>query len=206
MTSAPLTALAFGLVLVAPGAEAAVMTFDDVTGDYTPFTQSLGDIAGLDVSNVTRETFGNAAGQSPILHWTNNYSGLVDVAFAATNGQVGELGFTPDSGLAVTLTSFDFGNYSNGVSPRNAIFRVYDADWNQLWEYVVTGHTGAAVTVNIGLTLNGPAHFQWGTDWDIGVDNFTYSVAPAAVPVPASLPLLGAGIAGFAALRRRKRA
>ncbi len=67
-------------------------------------------------------------------------------------------------------------------------------------------------------TGNSPAGEQgllgwWSGDrWNDISDNYSrYAVlveySPvAAVPVPASLPLLGAGIAGFAALRRRKRA
>lgn len=191
-------------------AEAAVITFSDpaAPGLYDPFPQTLGDIPGLDVGNATRAGFGNTLSTSPILHWGPGYSELLNAGFAAQNGQYGELSFTPDSGMEVVLTSFVFGNYPGGNAARDVTFRVYDASWTQVWQYVVTGHTGNAQTVALNLVLDGPAYFQWGNDWNVGLGQFTYDVrlATSTVPVPATLPLLGAGLAGLAALRRRKKA
>lgn len=194
-------------------ANAAVMTFDDVTGDFAHFTQSLGDIAGLDVSNTNREDFGNTASSGELIHWTENYLGLVDVAIPWANGLVGELGFTPDIGLSVTIASFWYGNYYGGTTPRNATFNIYDADWNKIWSQAVTNFTGTAQLVDVNVTIAGPAYFQFGTDWDIGIDNFTYSVqsttteppTPSTVPLPASLPLLASAL-GLAVFLRRRRA
>ncbi|MGR3321777.1 MAG: VPLPA-CTERM sorting domain-containing protein [Pseudooceanicola sp.] len=48
-----------------------------------------------------------------------------------------------------------------------------------------------------------------GTNSVAGTDVFTYAITPDAdpgvVPLPASLPILGAGLAGLFAIRRRKR-
>ncbi|MGH1459418.1 MAG: VPLPA-CTERM sorting domain-containing protein [Paracoccaceae bacterium] len=187
--------------------ETVIMTFDEVAGDYTDFDDTIGDSTNVDVTNDTVAGFGNTAVTvSNVDHWTNNYSELTDVAFAATNGQVGQFSFAIDAGYELTFDSFDFGNYSGGVTARDASFRIYDGAWGLVWQSDVTGHTGASVNMTPGVTLSGAAYFQWGTDWNIGIDNFTYSVAEIApaVPLPAGLPLLLTGLVGFGALRRRK--
>lgn len=213
MTLLALRALTLGAILSAttllPAAEAAVMTFNDVSGDFTPFTQALGDIAGLDVSNVTRLGFGSSPeAASSILHWGVGYSELTNAAFAAANGQVGELTFTPDSGMEVVLTSFVFGNFAYGNVSRDVTFLVYDASWTQIWSQTIKGHTGNSQSVALNLVLDGPVHFQWGSDWNMGLGSFTYDVRRAGpdgtVPVPASLPLLAGALAGIAALRRKR--
>lgn len=196
-------------MFLAQTSNAAVMTFDDVVGDYAEFDDTLGDIANLDVTNRTRDGFGNSAVyEEHIEHWQNSYSNLVDIAFASQDGKVGELQFNPTAGFTTHLTSFDFGNFSNGSSPRDALFRIYDSGWNLIWEHAVDAHTGASVTVNMGIALTGTSYFQWGTDWNMGIDNFTYSVSDItapAVPLPAGLPLMLLGLGSIAALRGRKR-
>ena len=189
------------LALASPAfAVTEIMTFDDVSGNYTPFDDTLGDNANVDVTNRTRTDFGDSVVYEEHLeHWTDNYSELVDIAFPSGDGQVGELQFDVDSGYQITFDSFDFGNYRDGVTPRDAIFRIFDSSWNVVWELVIDDHTGNSVNVMPGVTLTGTSYFQWGTDWDIGIDNFTYTSdvhrGVPAVPLPASLPLLAAGVA-----------
>lgn len=192
-------------------ASTVVMQFDEVSGNYTDFDDTIGDSANVDVTNRTRAGFGNAAiTYNHLEHWENNYSDLVDVAFAATNGQVGELQFDIDSGFEATIDSFAFGNYFNGASPRNSTFRIFDSVWNMVWESVVIGHTGPAVILSPGVALTGTGYFQWGSDWNVGIDDFTYTVATASpIPLPAALPLLLlglGGLGGLSALRRQRRA
>ncbi|OUS22101.1 hypothetical protein A9Q95_03445 [Rhodobacterales bacterium 59_46_T64] len=188
-------------------AETVVMTFDGVAGDYTAFDDTLGDSTHVDVTNDTLYGFGSAGVyESHLEHWTNNYSGLTDIAFPSASGRVGQLAFGIDAGYELTFDSFDFGNYFDGSTARDASFRIYDAAWGLVWSSDVTGHTGAAVTMTPGVAITGTGYFQWGSDWNIGIDNFAYSVAEItpAVPLPAGLPLLLAGLTGFGVLRRRK--
>lgn len=208
--------LGLTMVLASAGvSDAAVMTFDNVSGNYTDFDQTLGDIANLDVSNVTRTGFGNSAiAVGNIDHWGADYSELQDIAFSAQNGGVAELSFAPSAGSEVLLSSFDFGNYFQGLPTRNVTFRIYDISWNLVWELVVTGHTGSSVHVSPNIVLSDGGHFQWGNDWNVGIDNLAYSVrpdsqvGPSPVPLPAGLPLLVSGLGALGAIgwRRKQKA
>ncbi len=194
------------LAIAASAAPAAVMRFDDVTADYAAFDQTLGDIANLDVSNRTRNGFGNASiYENHIEHWTSNFSDLTDVAYPSAPGKVGELAFAPDAGYSVTIESFDVGTWYNGSFAIGS-FYIYDASWNVLWSLENTLLFGNSITISPNIT--GAAYFQWGTDWDIGIDNFTYFVEqdpPAVVPLPAGMPLLGLALGALLLVGRRKR-
>ncbi len=188
----------------ASGASAAVMTFDDIWANYGAFDSSLGDIAHLDVSNRTRNGFGNSSVyEQHIEHWRRGYSELRDVAYASRDGRIGELQFVPDSAYEVTIESFDVGTWWNGRR-RMASFYIFDSDWNQIWSLEDAVFSGHSTTVSANVT--GAAYFQWGSDWNVGIDNLNYSVDSnlTAVPLPASLPLLGLGLLGLGLAGRRR--
>lgn len=207
----PKLGLGFAMLLASTCiATAETMTFDDVSGNYTDFDQTLGDITDLDVSNRTRTGFGNSTIYSENLdHWEDNYSELVDVAFPTYNGGVGELEFAPAAGSEVLISSFDFGNYFNGSTARDAVFRIYDDAWNLVWELLIDNHTGNSVNVMPDIILANGGYFQWGIDWNVGIDNFTYSVRPDSVASPVPLPAAGwlmlAGLGALVAGRRSRR-
>jgi hypothetical protein len=213
MRAVLLSSIAAVLPLLAGASTAAattvVMQFDEVTGNYTPFDDTIGDSADADVSNRTRLGFGNATVfEEHVEHWNTDYSELVDVAFASTNGGVGELQFDVTPGQEIVFDSFRFGNYANGSSPRDVTFRIYDGGWGQVWQQQVTGHTGNSVLVSPNVTLTGTSYFQWGTDWNVGIDDFTYTTQAegTVIPLPAGLPLLLAGLGAMALIGRRRRA
>lgn len=192
----------------AAGANAAVMQFDytGVLSNFDPVPQTEGDIANLDVSNRTRDGFGNAnVFENHVEYWETGYGNptLTGVAYPSSNGNVGEFQFTPAAGYSVTISSFEVGSYNNGPARTNT-FSIYDGNWNQLWTTGSTTYSGAPDTETPNVTFAGTVYLQFGADWDVGIDNINYDVAPTnTVPLPATLPLLGAGIAVVALLRRR---
>ena len=202
----PLVTATILAIAGATAAPAAVMRFNDVWANYGAFDDTLGDIAHLDVTNRTRNDFGNASVyEEHIEHWRRNFSDLRHVAYPSAPGKVGELAFAPDAGYSVTIESFDIGTWYKGA-PKIGSFFIYDSSWNVLWSLENTLFSGNAITVFPNVT--GAAYFQWGKNWDIGIDNFKYSVAQddnlTAVPLPASLPLLAFGLFGLMALGRRR--
>lgn len=141
----------------------------------------------------------------------------MNVAFASAQGFVAQIAFAAAEGYEVTLKSFDVGSYFGG-KPRRSTFSIFDDIWNVLW---TTGETTVGGNFNSftpDVTTTGTLYLQWGTDWNVGLDNIVYSVAqtdivdpppppnPSAVPLPAAGWMMLGGLAGIAALRRRRKA
>lgn len=61
------------------------------------------------------------------------------------------------------------------------------------------GITGSALTAGGGLTFEGGGTYNW-SGWDPASD----TAAKAVIPLPASLPIMAAGLGALAALRRRR--
>ena len=165
-----------------------------VMNQYQDFTASLSG--------------GNASGAPTIAYYTNPDFITGGLSNSPTDGeyptaQFINIKFTS----AVDALSFNFDN--EGYNGRNAWF-TYDAN-NQLLE------TGALATRDLITAL------QFGTggissislsngfatgegDWTQALSILNYNLAPiqADVPEPASTMLLGLGLAGLAAARRRK--
>lgn len=204
---------ALALCLSSAAAGAAVMTFDGLgLNNADPIPAGYGGIANMGVSGQVRTGFGNAgaADDSHLAYWDNDYSDLVDVVYVSSSlPYVGEFSFATADGYTGTISSFDVGSYGRG-DHSGASFAIYDSGWNLLWSHDAVPVPGAGMTLTPGVSFTGIAYLQWGTDWNIGLDNIAYSVAetsvtPAPVPLPAGLPLLGAGVLALGGLRLRSR-
>ena len=178
---------------------------------YDAIPASYGSHANLSVTNLTRDAFGNgpvsACGRtSYVSYWNTGYSDLVDNAFACYNGGVGEFFFAPKNGFAVTLDYLDIGSWAstNGIGPsRQFDVRVYDSNWNSLFS--ATGTVTTTQRINFGTTSKTGLHLQWGTDYDVGVDNIKSTVRPqTTVPEPATLAFIVPGVLAAAIARRRQ--
>lgn len=195
---------------LATGANAAVLTFEDLRlTNAQDIPQTYGDIAGMDLSYRTRESFGNSAETYPDLqYWQDGYSGRTGVAYAA-DANVAEISFSAASGYVGTISSMYFGTYASDV---NGSFAIYDSAWNVLWSHTESSIWDGGIGMSPDISFTGIAYLQWGTDWNLGLDRLTYSVVadvpqPSPVPLPAGLPLLGAGLLAFGGFRfsaRRK--
>ena len=182
---------------------------------YNAIPANYGSHGNLSVTNRTRGAFGNGPVNScgnttQVSYWTTGYSDLVDNVFACYNGGVGEFFFAPLNGQPVTLNYLDLGSYlagPNGVGPsRPYDVRVYDTNWNSV--FAATGTVTSTQRINFATTSATGLYLQWGTHWDVGVDNISTTVAgvpQSTVPEPATLAFMVPGLLAAAAFARRRK-
>ena len=201
---AAIVSLALALPL---SANAAVLTFEgNICGgpcvDFSPIDQSYGDSAGLDV--IYDGNTGKAGDQN-FEYWPNSYSTLEDVAFGAS-GATSSLIFKAASGFEVLLSSFQIGAFpnANGTSRIKLIDLSNNAVLSDTGFITIPGN--APTTFNPNRTSSVGFQLILGPDFfNVGIDNIDVSARQvSAVPLPASALLLFGGLAGLAALRRRR--
>ena len=213
MTQFRQLALVAALVMPCTFAHAADTTLDfNGLGlpDYGVISGTYGSNAAntpnIGVSYRSFNTTNNSTVAPNLLLWNTGYGDLNNIAFASQNGLGAEITLTPDPGYAVTLGSFDLAGYFQSNLTASFI-RVVDATNTPVWSSgssTVLGIGPSHSSYSPGITSTGPLKIQFGTNWDIGIDNVRFSQSSSSVPEPGTLAL-GLLPGAFVFLRFRKR-
>ena len=199
-TSMPAAAATFGTNLVVNG--------DAETGDLTGWS-----ITGVVATTNTAPTapFGSFSFWSGTGGTSETLVQGIDLAPLAAEIASGGVGYTVSAQLqsrragqsldrvVAQLVFRDAANTVIGVGapledPTNDV-NDFSWDFESTSGFVPTG----ATTAEIDLVFTRDA----GTSTDAYADDISLVLTPAAVPLPAALPLLAAGLCGFAMIRRR---
>lgn len=183
-----------GSLAAAPNATAAAAAFDAAVSGTT-----IVDFEGpTGIFSFTPDAFvRNTQRCAPALCGYNTTSGganFLDVTFNAT--------FNFSTAISA------FGAYFTGVQRGDATLTYTDGSQTVLTlpaAQLSSGGTSFFGFNDPGKMITSISYFT-GTGGDfVGVDDIRLKVASAAIPLPASLPLLLAGVGVFGALRRRKK-
>ncbi|GAB5559260.1 MAG: hypothetical protein SynsKO_09070 [Synoicihabitans sp.] len=204
MKHLPFVALCCLLPLAGPAQ--VVLNFDDITfSNFDPLSADYGDGLDPQIPDIQYATL-NAADfsvfENHVELWDGNYGDLTNVVYPSANGMVAQITFAPKEGYGVNLISFDMAGYSF-ADRTNSIMRILDGGGNVVLDFAEDGpvaiegnSTGPPrSTFSPDITLTGPLVLQWGTDWDVGLDNIQFqSVNFAAIPEPSTFALFGLGM------------
>lgn len=193
-------------------ANAGTIDFDNLSlADWAVIPSNYGDhgAGGAGDARVGVSYSGSSGATNHLLFWNNDYGDLSKVAFTPTNGTLARISFTADPGWLISSVFFELAGWPNADLPAQTIVAGIGPVTGTFSPATVQGDF-AELTRHSGFGLGTPgastAHIEWGTDWNIGIDNISFEVIadPSnGVPEPGSLALLAAalGVAGFA--RRR---
>lgn len=188
-----------------PAAAQVVLNFDDLQlGDYDDIPATYGDRLDLnivDIAYATRDSVTGAVIAANLDFWNHNYGDLSNVAFSVQNGAVAEITFVPAEGYGVRLVSFDMAGWPN-LDRTNSILRLVDAKQTVVYDFAANGPVKIEgnllgpqhSTFAPNLTFDGTLRLQWGTDWNVGIDNVKFESVPLSViPEPSTWALLMVG-------------
>lgn len=202
-------------------AYATVLTFDNASSSNIPYDYgSRVDASGVDVGG--RTNFNLTHGETPnvavqmftanysdwsqstnLFVWGSDYADLTDVAYHSF-GQGARFIFTADSQYYVRLHSFQMGGWPR--TDRTLPFLQVLVDGNTVFtqtNIVISGSVANTFSFDPNAVKGGVIEIRFGNDWNVAIDNIGFS--QELIPEPASLTLLGAGLAGLALRRRNKK-
>ena len=161
-------------------------------GSSGPVTLDWGDPLGVDASSLRSYPLSGFSGRPGA--WCGEASSATCV-----------LDITVDSGFSVTLTSFFLGVFGADMEVDYSVVDLFDNSLIiSIANAIVTDANGKVVDVNASSTVG--FRIIFGNDWNVGINDITYDFASiSSVPLPAALPLLGAGLAGLVLLGRRNK-
>lgn len=189
-------ALAFtGLMALLTQASAAVL-LEDFEGAFPAWESGW-----LGTNSNLQNVYGVGGGRG------NNPDGLW-IADGLNNGSIAEIFFTPSFGSTITAFSIDTTTWVSG-----ALFQAFDMNGATLVSETITVMQGAYSNPGVYQTIafnsnNGVSGFSitgGSIEGNTSIDNVMVTTGNV-VPEPASLALIGLGLAGLGVSARRKRA
>ena len=227
--SALTTTLATATLIVAsPGAHALTLDFGEAGSPSicSSTSDGLGALTACGNFSYLAQTYGDVANTVDVTYsaprindsrslrwWSTNYNSLYGVAWA-DNGDTdsrARIELKPLTvGEGVTLTGFDLGAYVD--TSRFTTVNIY-AIGGGAPLYTFAGNVGNAGTNTptsfaVNIHSDNGLWIEWqDSAYNVGIDRITYSVGSnvPAVPEPASMALMLAGLAGVGAVARRRR-
>ncbi len=193
-------------------ANAGVINFDDlVLADYGDIATNYADhgLGGNGDSRVGVSYSGSNGATNQLDFWNSAYGDLSKVAFTPLNGTNAKISLVADSGWLIKSISFDLAGWPN--ADLRAQLDVILGGSSISGTFPIDGAIdGGAEHSSFSLSNGGAqsASIEWGTDWNVGIDNIVFEVIAdpnnQAVPEPHTPALIGAALGALALLRRRK--
>ncbi|MFC3301365.1 VPLPA-CTERM sorting domain-containing protein [Parvularcula lutaonensis] len=192
-----LLAAATAATMAIGSANAAIVSFTEGARPLEPGSTKLGDASASPNGTDLDAGLGGSVDRGDIINLFGRIVGSEDV-FNFTAGNSFDFNLIPaPSGNSAGVTP------ERGPSPHQIFFKFTNTDTNIVTTFVANASTPVGT---LGTLIAGNYILELDMDPDNRRRVALYDIQVAGVPVPGALPLFVAGLAGFGAMRRRKKA
>ena len=204
------------LLAASQAALAGTINFDDLSlTDYDDIPVNYADhgLAGNGDSRVGVTYSGSNGALNHLDFWNLSYGDLSKVAFTPDDGTTARITLKADTGWLITSIAFDLAGWPDTDLLADVMFGISGESTVTLTGAAIQGDFTGPRHNTFSLTHTGDggnlAFIEWGTDWNVGIDNIVFTVArdpdaPPPLPEPGSLALLGISLAALAVRRKVK--